>query len=220
MAVVHGHPRSLHYLSRLQYLVGRTLSAPGRERRQAPLDAHPPRDPLAQDDLDPRRMGRDPEEGQLPARAIRQAEEPSGAEESHRRRRGLHAHSRLLHAPRRRRVPRSRRNLLAHRDTEETKKRLLRRLRDPVSSSKSKSPDPEAINDAKSTSFSLVARRPHAVPRVSCELDTTWYRAPDSPCSVPNSSASISRGNPRSRESADCGPGSSSRPSQFELIVR
>ena len=62
-----------------------------------------PRRPLAQDHPRHRRLGRRPHEGLLPPGAIPAPQVPPRRQESHPRRRGLHAHRLLLHAPRRRR---------------------------------------------------------------------------------------------------------------------
>jgi hypothetical protein len=50
---------------------------------ESQLHPHPPQSPLAEDDPRPRRVGRRPQEGRLPLRAIPPPQESPGPEEGH-----------------------------------------------------------------------------------------------------------------------------------------
>ena len=90
-------------------LVGGPVPAPRRECGQAPLDPGPSRDSLAEDGAGPGHMGRDPEERKLSSGAVSAPEGSPWPEEGHRGGCRFHADRRLLHAPQREGLPRSRR---------------------------------------------------------------------------------------------------------------
>lgn len=87
---------------------GHLVSWAGLCPRKTTLHPRPKKCQLAQDDPRHRGVGRGTKEPQLPARSVSAHQVAPRCQESHPRRRRFHAHSRLLHAPRPRPVPRSR----------------------------------------------------------------------------------------------------------------
>jgi transposase len=94
-------PTAGHLLAAVPPTLGRPLPPQRRERRQAPL--HPPAQgrALAQDHPRPVRLGRQPQEGQLPARPVHPTAPAPRPQEGDLRRRRVHPHRRLAHAPQR-----------------------------------------------------------------------------------------------------------------------
>src|SRR5262245_27521285 len=117
VAALHGrltaHHRFLLQLHLTQVdALERPLPPPRRECRQAPLHPHPSQQSLVEDHPRASRLGRRPHQGYLPPSAIPPPQEPSRPQESHPRRRLVHAHRGLSHAQARPRLPGPRRRPL------------------------------------------------------------------------------------------------------------
>ena len=93
-------------------LVGRPLSSPTGKCRQAALDADAPRQPVAQNNARPSRVGGGPHAQHVPPRAVSSSQESARTQEGDPRRRRLHPDGGVLHSERRRHVPRTRCRLL------------------------------------------------------------------------------------------------------------
>jgi transposase len=89
-------------------LLGRPLPEERRECRQAPLDAHPQGQSVAQDPARSMCLGGHPDQGHLPARPVPEHQVEARSQEGDRRCRRLHPHCRLPHAEERHLVSRSR----------------------------------------------------------------------------------------------------------------
>jgi hypothetical protein len=81
-------------------VVGWSLSSPGRKCWQASLDADASRQPLAQDDARSGGVGGGPHAEHVPSHTVSPSQESARTQESHSRRRRLHAHRCVSHPER------------------------------------------------------------------------------------------------------------------------